>query len=250
MRWLLPLLIAIPAFADVTVVDKAPVTPANTQYVANKKPLQPSGLVRLPPGSVKPEGWLKAMLRMQADGFHGHLQEISPFLKKEGNAWLSKDGRGSQGWEEVPYWLKGYINCAYALNDEKMIKEAHFWVEGAINSQQADGWFGPGEGRKGVATDLVGKSDLWPNMIMLFIFQDYFEKTGDKRVLEVMRKYFKYLEKLPDDKFLVGYWPPMRAGDQLYSILWLYNHTGEEWLLDLATKTHRKAARWDTGLIN
>lgn len=250
MRWLLPLLFAIPAFADVTVVDKAPVTPANTQYVANKKPLQPSGLVRLPPGSVKPEGWLKAMLRMQADGFHGHLQELSPFLKKEGNAWLSKDGRGSQGWEEVPYWLKGYINCAYALNDEKMIKEAHFWVEGAINSQQADGWFGPGEGRKGVATDLVGKSDLWPNMIMLFIFQDYFEKTGDKRVLEVMRKYFKYLEKLPDDKFLVGYWAPMRAGDQLYSILWLYNRTGEESLLDLAAKTHRRAARWDTGLIN
>jgi len=42
----------------------------------------------------------------------------------------------------------------------------------------------------------------------------------------------------------------MRAGDQLYSILWLYNRTGEEWLLDLAHKTHRKSARWDTGLIN
>ena len=147
----------------------------------------------------------------------------------------------------MPYWLKGYLNCAYALNDEAMIKEAHFWVEGAFNSQQADGWFGPGEGRKGLATDLVGRDDLWPNMIMLFIFQDYFEKTGDKRVLDLMRKYFKYLEGVPENKFLVGYWPPMRAGDQLYSILWLYNRTGEEWLLDLAHKTHRKAARWDTG---
>src|SRR4029077_3259384 len=102
----------------------------------------------------------------------------------------------------------------------------------------------------GIATDLVGKTDLWPNMIMLFIFQDYFEKTGDKRVLEVMRKYFKYLEGLEEKKFLVGYWPPMRAGDQLYSILWLYNRTGDEWLLDLAHKTHRQGARWDTGLIN
>jgi DUF1680 family protein len=250
MRFLLPLLIAAPVLADVTVVDKPPTSPSNTQYVANRKPLQPSGLVRLPPGSVKPEGWLKAMLRMQADGFHGHLQELSPYLKKDGNAWLSKDGRGEQGWEEVPYWLKGYINCAYALNDEKMIKEAHFWVEGAMRSQQADGWFGPGEGRKGIATDLVGRSDLWPNMIMLFIFQDYYEKTGDKRVIEVMRKYFKYLSTIPEEKFLVGYWPPMRAGDQLYSILWLYNRTGDEWLLDLARKTHRKAARWDTGLIN
>src|SRR5262249_37802292 len=224
------------------------VKPANTQYVTNRPPLQPSGLVRLPPGAVKPEGWLKAQLRLQADGFHGHLQEISGFLKKEGNAWLSKDGRGQQGWEEVPYWLKGYLNCAYALNDEKMIKEAQVWIEGAIASQQPDGWFGPGEGRKGLATDLVGRDDLWPNMIMLMIFTDYFEKTGDKRVLEVMRKYFKYLETVPEKKFLTGYWPSMTGGEQLHAILWLYNRTGEEWLLDLAKRTHRHPARWGTGL--
>ena len=223
-----------------------PVTPANTQYVANRTPLQPSGLVRLPPGAVKPEGWLKAQLRMQADGFHGHLQEISAFLKKEGNAWLSKDGRGQQGWEEVPYWLKGYLNCAYALGDEKMIKEAQVWIEGAINSQQADGWFGPGDGRKGAATDLVGKDDLWPNMIMLMIFTDYYEKTGDKRVLEVDAKYFKYLETVPEKKFLVGYWPSMRAGISS-THPWLYNRTGEEWLLDLAKRTHRHTARGTRG---
>jgi DUF1680 family protein len=247
----LALLISGPVFAaDVTVVDRPPVKPANMQYVTNRPPLQPSGLVRLPSGAVKPEGWLKAQLRLQADGFHGHLQEISGFLKKEGNAWLSKDGRGQQGWEEVPYWLKGYLNCAYALNDEKMMKEAQVWIEGAIASQQPDGWFGPGEGRKGAATDLVGKDDLWPNMIMLMIFTDYFEKTGDKRVLEVMRKYFKYLETVPEKKFLVGYWPSMRGGDQLHAILWLYNRTGEEWLLDLAKRTHRHTARWDTGLID
>ena len=244
-------LLATPALAgDVTVLDRPPVTPANTQYTTNRPPLQPSGLVRLPPQAVKPAGWLKAMLRMQADGFHGHLQELSPFLKKDGNAWLSKDGRGQQGWEEVPYWLKGYLNCGYALDDEKIIQDAHAWVEGALNSQQPDGWFGPGEGRKGLATDLVGRDDLWPNMIMLMIFTDYFEKTGDKRVLDVMRKYFKYLEALPDKKFLVGYWPGMRGGDQLHAILWLYNRTGEEWLLDLARRTHRHSARWDTGLIN
>jgi DUF1680 family protein len=236
--------------ADVTVLDKPPVEPASTQYIANRPPLKPSGLVRLPPGAVKPDGWLKAQLRMQADGFHGHLQEISGFLKKDGNAWLSKDGRGSQGWEEVPYWLKGYLNCAYALNDEKMMKEAQVWIEGAIASQQPDGWFGPGEGRKGLATDLVGRDDLWPNMIMLMIFTDYYEKTGDKRVLEVMRKYFVYLETVPEKKFLVGYWPSMRGGDQLHAILWLYNRTGEEWLLDLAKRTHRHTARWDTGLID
>ncbi|MFO0926127.1 MAG: glycoside hydrolase family 127 protein [Gemmataceae bacterium] len=238
------------AAAEVTVVDRPPTAPATTQYVAHRPPLQPAGLVRLPVGSVRPDGWLKKMLRLQADGFHGKLGELSPWLKKMNNAWLSRDGKGDHGWEEVPYWLKGYLNCAYALGDEKMIAEAHTWVKAAMDSQQADGWFGPGEGRKGEATDLVGRADLWPNMVMLFCLQDYYEKTGDRRALDVMTRYFRYLNGIPEKNFLVGYWPSMRGGDQIYSALWLYNHTGDKFLLDVARKTHRKTARWDTGLIN
>jgi DUF1680 family protein len=235
---------------EVSVVERPATAPANTRYVTNREPLSPSALVRLPPGAVRPQGWLLTMLRLQADGFHGHLGELSEFLKKGGNAWLARDGKGKFGWEEVPYWLKGYLNCAYALNDENMQREAKVWIEGALSSQQADGWFGPGAGRTGLATDLVGRADLWPNMIMLFCLQDYFEHSGDRRVLTLMTRYFRYLEKLPEEQFLVGYWPSQRGGDQLYSIFWLYNRTGEKWLLDLAYKTHRRTAHWDQGLIN
>jgi DUF1680 family protein len=248
---LLTALLAVAAApAEFSVVGLPPTAPANTQYVTNREPLAPSVLVRLPPGAVRPQGWLLKTLRMQADGFHGHLQELSPYLKKEGNAWLSPTGRGDHGWEEPPYWLKGYLNCAYLLDDERMIREAKVWIEGAIASQQPDGWFGPGEGRKGIATDLVGRNDLWPNMVMLFCLQDYYDHTGDRRVIDLMTRYFRYLEKVPEEKFLAGYWPSMRGGDQLTSILWLYNRTGEPWLLDLARKTHRHTARWDRGLIN
>src|SRR5437868_11997856 len=95
---LLTTLLLPAAPADVSVVDRPPTAPASTQYVTNREPLTPSALVRLPPGAVRPEGWLLKTLRMQADGFHGHLQELSPYLKKEGNAWLSPAGRGDHGW--------------------------------------------------------------------------------------------------------------------------------------------------------
>lgn len=235
---------------EVTVEAAPRVTPANTHYVVNRAPLAPNPLTKLPVGAVRAEGWLQRVLRLQADGFHGHLTEISDFLKKENNAWLSPTGRGDRGWEEVPYWLKGFQDCGYLLEDERMIREARIWIEGAIHSQQPDGWFGPGEERTGLATDLKGRDDLWPNMIMLFCLQSFFERTGDARVPALMTKYFKYLAAVPEEKFLVGYWPKMRAGDQLYSIYWLYNRTGEPWLLELAHKTHRQAARWDTGIIN
>ena len=235
-----------PAVAQVTIVDRPDTTAKYEHYVANRAPLAPSPVVRLPMGAVRPAGWLKRQLELQADGFHGHLTEISGFLNKKNNAWLSKTGAGERGWEEVPYWFKGFIGCAYLLDNERMIQEANIWIEGALNSQQEDGWFGPDKGRTGAATDLKGRDDLWPNMIMLFCLQTYYERTSDPRVLKLMEAYFRYLSAVPEEKFLVGYWPAMRGGDQLYSILWLYNITGQPWLLDLAHKTHRRTARWDT----
>lgn len=231
--------------AEISIVDRPDPSGPINHYIANRQPLVPSPAAKLPVGAVRPTGWLKKQLQLQANGFHGHLTEISDFLKKENNAWLSKAGEGQRGWEEPPYWLKGFLITGYLLEDERMIKEAHTWIEAALDSQKPDGWFGPDKGRTGVATDLKGRDDLWPNMIMLYCLQSYYERTNDPRVPELMRKYFRYLESVPEDKFLLGYWPSIRGGDQLYSILWLYNRTGESWLLDLAHKTHRKTARWD-----
>jgi hypothetical protein len=136
------------------------------------------------------------------------------------------------------------------LEDEAQIHEAGKWIEGAIGSQQSDGWFGPGEGRTGLATDLKGREDLWPNMVMLFCLQSFYDQTRDPRVPQLMERYFQYLARLPEERFLVGYWPQMRAGDLLFSVYWLYNRTGESSLLDLAHKVHRRSARWDRDVIN
>jgi DUF1680 family protein len=236
--------------ASVRVVDKPGTEAGNDFYVSNRAPLMPSPLIKLPVGAIKPDGWVRRQLELQADGFHGHLTEISRFLIKEGNAWLSPDGSGQHGWEEPAYWLKGFINCGYILGDERMIKESKIWIEAALASQQDDGWFGPDKGRKGAATRLEGREDLWPNMIMLFCLQDYYDFTGDKRVIELMTKYMKYLVTVPEDRFLVGYWPKIRGGDLLYSVYWLYNRTGDKFLLELAEKVHRNTAEWEKDVIN
>jgi hypothetical protein len=240
------------AMTDSSVsVVKAPSTEgSNSFYISNRPPLLPSPFIKLPIRSINPEGWLGRQLGLQAEGFHGHLTEISDFLKKEDNAWLSPEGVGSRGWEEVPYWLKGFSNTAYILGDERMLAEAKIWIEGALNSRKPDGWFGPDEGRSGIATGLKGRSDLWPNMIMLFCLQDYYDYSGDERVIELMTDYMRYLSEVRNEDFLVGYWPKMRAADLLFSIHWLYNRTGQTWLLSLGNKVHRHTADWTSDIIN
>lgn len=231
--------LATPSSADdVRVVDRPSTIQTNHFYISNRSPLQPSLLIPLPVGSVQPRGWLRAMLERQREGLTGHLGEISSWLQKDGNAWLSKDGKGKYGWEELPYWLKGYGELAYIFEDPKMIAEVKIWIEGALASQRSDGDFGPNERFQD------GTRDYWANMIMLFCLQSYYEKTEDPRVLELMSKYFKYQSTVPDDKLLTGYWQKMRGGDNLYSIYWLYNRTGDAALLPLAEKIHRCTANW------
>lgn len=222
----------------VTEVDKPSNTTINAYYTSNKRPLQQQFFIKLPVTAFTPGGWLKKQLELQRDGLTGHLGEISIWLSKKDNAWLNKEGKGAYGWEELPYWLKGYANIGYVLKDQHMINEARFWIEAVLNNQRDNGDFGPNV-EKG-----EGKRDLWTNMPMLWCLQSYYEYSGDKRVLDLMTKYFKWQLTIPDDKFLEDYWENSRGGDELSSVHWLYNHTGEAFLLDLATKIDRNTANW------
>ena len=243
---------------EISIIETPETITVNDHYISNKAPLQPGKLIKLPIGSIKPEGWLLEYLHRQRDGLTGNLGHISAWLQKEDNAWLSKEGKGKWGWEEVPYWLKGYANIGYILEDEAMIDEAKIWLESVLNSQRPNGYFGPDfawesyvdetqrtEEQKEIETRV---RDYWPNMIMLYCLQSYYEYSGDHRVIDLMTRYFKYQLEVPDTLFLseTKYWQRIRGGDNLHSVLWLYNRTEAPWLLDLAKKIHRNTAPWSS----
>jgi hypothetical protein len=183
-------------------------------------------------------------LQLQRDGLTGELGNISAWLDKKNNAWFSGNGKGDHGWEEVPYWLKGYGDLGYILKDEKIINETKLWIEKVFQSQTSDGYFGPRIIENEHQQNKGDTPDLWPNMIMLWCMQSYYEYSKDARVIPFMTKYFKWETTVPDDKLLKLYWENSRGGDNLYSIYWLYNITGDKWLLDLADKIHRNTANW------
>ena len=225
--------------SEVKFVERPDTESKSSNYVGNRAPLAPAAAIKLPLGSIHAEGWLGEVFERQCNGLAGHLGEISAWLKKEGNAWLETEGHA--GWEEVPYWLRGYSDMAYMKGDEKMLEETKLWIEAILASQREDGWFGPL-----IYNEKTG-NDYWPNMLVLFTLQNYYEFTGDKRVIDFMTKYFKYEMAQPDGKIIASYWENMRGGDNLYSVYWLYNRTGESWLLDLATKLDRCTANWKMG---
>jgi hypothetical protein len=247
LSWLFMTAAAVAAAeqTDVTVVRELAGTARSSLYTGNRAPLVASQLVKLPIGAIRPQGWLRHQLELERDGMIGHLTEISPWCKLADSSWGSPQGVGKNGWEELPYWLKGYANLGYVLKDEAIIRKARPWIEAMLASRQADGWFGP-RNLKGNDRD---NADFWPHMLALNVLQSYYEYSGDPRVIECLTAFFRFQLKYPEKRFLSS-WAATRKGDNLESVYWLYNRTGEPWLLELAAKIHRSGENWVAHLGN
>ena len=219
---------------SVTVTDK-PAVGTNTNYPGFKAPLQSAPLIKLPVGKVQPNGWLRKYLELQKDGLNGKLGTVSAWLDKNNNQWLSD--AGDHGWEEVPYWLRGYSSLAYILDDEEMKRESQVWFDAVLANLKDDGFLGPHNYEN-------GNPELWAQMVMLWALQTYYEHSGDQRVLDAMTDYFKWEMNVPDSQFLKGLWQEKRGGDNLWSVLWLYNRTGDDSILPLIDKLHRNTSDW------
>jgi hypothetical protein len=149
---------------QVTVVQRPDTSQFNPYYPGNRPPLLPSPFIRLPTGTVKPQGWVRQQLELEAEGYIGHMGEVSGFLNKADNAWLKSDGKGGCFWEEVPYWLRGYAAMAFLLDDPQLIAEAKLWLEPSIVGQRASGYFGT----EALAGNEKNAPDLMPHQNMLY----------------------------------------------------------------------------------
>ena len=226
---------------------------SQNNYINNRAPLKPKPYIELPIGTIKPRGWLKEQLLIQSKGSTGNLDELYEQVVGSRNGWLGGDG---DGWERGPYWIDGLLPLAYILDDEKLIAKAKEWVEWSLNSQTEDGYFGPvpfeKPPKKESGLQRGNRKDWWPKMVMLKVLQQYYSATGDKRVISLMTNYFRYqLEHLPDEP--LGnwtFWGQRRGGENLASIYWLYNITGDEFLLDLADLVFEQTMPWTDIFLN
>lgn len=189
-------------------------------YTNNRPPLLKKPYMELPLGAVRPEGWLKIQLQNMADGMTGHLDELVPDLMGDRNGWLGGDG---DKWERGPYWIDGLVPLAYLLDDAGLKAKAQMWIEWTLQSQREDGFFGPDDDLPNVdGLQRDRTHDWWPRIVALKFMKQYYDATGDKRVIDFMTKYFHYqLEELPEHPLGTwSYWAVERGADNIYVVYW------------------------------
>ena len=206
-------------------------TADDKNYIGNRSPLLETPFTPLPLGAVEANGWLLKQLQLQKDGLTGHAEELYNGSGDLGpnNDWLGGSG---DSWERAPYYVKGLVALAYTLNDAELIAKTQKWIDWSLNNQREDGYFGP-----------ANNSDWWARIPMLYAIRDYCEATDDVRVIPFFTKYFQYQNQKIDNQQLSS-WGRSRAGDNIELVFWLYNRTGDEFLMTLADKLKNQAYDW------
>jgi len=222
-------------------------------YLQNRSPLKSKPYVALPLGSIKPSGWLLNQLVDMKTGMCGNLDKLYPQVMGDRNGWLGGDG---DVWERAPYWLDGLVPLAYILDDKELKEKAQRWIEWSLENQMDDGYFGPippdvePTPEPGLQRDRA--RDWWPKMVMLKVLQQYYDASKDERVIDLMLKYSRYqLKTLPTTPLgHYSWWGSQRGGDNLLVVYWLYNITGESFLLDLAEIIHKQSFDWTNSFLH
>ena len=199
----------------------------NVNYPGNPEPLIQNAFIKLPLGSIKPEGWLKSQLRAQAEGLTGNIDDFWPDLVN--SSWRGGNG---EAWERGPYYLDGLVPLAYLLDDEKLIRKVKVWIEPILASSSDTGWYGPAKNR-----------DRWPLAVANKVLMQYYEATNDTRAIEVLKNYFRYLLKAPPD-WPDKEWRGVRAMENAVTGYWLYRQTKEPWILDVVESIRNNSFDW------
>ncbi|MBR5152258.1 MAG: glycoside hydrolase family 127 protein [Clostridia bacterium] len=173
---------------------------------------------------IKPRGWIKKQLEIQAEGLSGNLDKVWKDIKD--SAWI---GGTSEGWERVPYWLDGFIPLAHLLENEDMIRRAKKYVDAIITRQESDGWICP------CNKDEREEYDTWAIQLITKVLVVYYQCSKDERIPSVVYKVLKnYYELLKSKKIKLFNWGKYRWFETFIAINFTYRKYKEEWLLELA----------------
>ncbi len=184
---------------------------------------------------IKPLGWMKKQLEIQAKGLSGNLDKMWPDVKD--SAWIGGD---KEGWERVPYWLDGFIPLAFLLDDGDMKIRAKKYIDAIIANQKPDGWICPCDDKK------RNEYDAWALMLISKVLTVWYDCSKDERVPQVLYKALKnYYEMLSNGETKLFEWAKSRWFETFIAIKFTYERYPEEWLISFAELLKEQGADYN-----
>jgi len=173
----------------------------------------PPEFIPLPPGAVKPAGWLDDWARDAAAGITGHLDEHADVFKHGYKGYYFKAQGVKEhgtGWpvEQCAYWLDGLVRLAYILNDPQLIAKARSRLDLVVDGVNRGGesliYWQPRSILSGEMDKFNGLFNNWAHSHMGRALVAYYEATGERRILDALVKVYR---EYPLPEFQAGFYP-------------------------------------------
>lgn len=174
---------------------------------------------------IKPLGWSRRQLEIQAEGLSGNLDRVWPDVRD--SMWIGGD---REGWERVPYWLDGFIPLAYLLDDEDKKRRAATYIDSILSRQEADGWICPN------GKEERSHYDNWAVILISKVLTVYYQCSGDERIPGVVYRVLRnYYELLKSGEIRLFDWAAYRWYETFIALNFLREKfPGEAWMEELA----------------
>ena len=185
---------------------------------------------------LKPQGWLKRQLQLQAQGLNGNLDKVWPDVRD--SAWIGGD---REGWERVPYWLDGFIPLAYLLENRDMIARAQKYIDAILSFQKPNGWICP------CTEDQIPTYDSWAVLLISKVLKVYYDCSGDERIPDVLYRVMKnYYELLKNGTIHLFDWGQYRWYEGFIALNFLRERYSDPWISDLARLLREQGIDYET----
>ena len=181
-------------------------------YPNNRAPLLRSKYVRLPLGSIRPLGWLSDQLFVQVHGLTSHIGELWDVLTL--SAWKGDAGKNVTPEcctpRFAPRWIEGLTVLSGVLGDDRLKAMTDPYMQFILAVDDP--------------ATVTPSATAWSHLGRFL--PDYYELTGDKRTITLVRKILDYADSVRDRKeeAIVA---PERLGMLLSYGYWYYNQTGD-----------------------
>ncbi len=198
----------------------------------------------LPLGDVQPRGWIGEQLNRQADGFVGHLDELSSEVGGEIFVNRNASAESTVGWwngESEGNWIDGLTRLAGVVELPAVKEKVSRYMDRVLTSQASDGYLGvyPDAARK--AGFCVG--DLWTQSRLLLAMLAHHQLTRRVDVLEAAVRAARETATTYERLGWATFWDPADSQNDgarahglmiIEPMLQLHELTGERVFLDTA----------------
>ena len=238
----------------------AVVNDVRTLVAGAKGPKIKPHFISLPPGAVRPCGWLNDWARDAAAGITGHLDERAEVFKHGYKGYHFK-ARGviepGVGWpvEQCAYWLDGLVRLAYILDDPQLIAKARARLDLVVNGVNSGGesfiYWQPKTILHAEMDKANGLFNNWAHSHMGRALVAYYQATGERRILDALVKVYR---DYPLPEFSPVFYP-VNGMVNLDAMLDTYMMSGDRKVLANALAAIRRpsfekiVAQWNDGRI-